>query len=74
MPPPWFIALGVLRPESLSFGTTAARQAYSLQSFSRAGSVFQLGVSTFRESITLAVCFMGDERQKQIVDRFLDIY
>jgi NRPS condensation-like uncharacterized protein len=72
LPPPWFIALGVLRPESLSFGPVAARYAYSLQSVSRAGGVFQLSASLFGDSITLAVCFAGDDANEEVVDRFLD--
>ncbi len=73
-PPPWFIALGVLRPESLSFGTVAARYAHSLQSVGRAGAVFQLSASLFAESITLAVCFAGDDANEEVVNRFLDSY
>jgi NRPS condensation-like uncharacterized protein len=74
LPPPWFIALGVLRPESLSFGSVAARHAHSLQSFGRAGLVFQLSVSSFRESFTLAVCFVGSGGQEEVVTRFLDAF
>jgi|GEM_PF-6932826 len=74
MPPPWFIALGVLRPESLAFGAVAARHAYSLQSFGRAGSVFQLSASTFADAMTFAVCFTGDDAQESMVKRFLDLY
>ncbi|MGZ7066176.1 MAG: hypothetical protein ACXVI6_07470, partial [Candidatus Aminicenantales bacterium] len=72
LPPPWFIALGVLRPENLTFGGVAARYAYSLQSVGRAGAVFQLSASLFAESITLAVCFAGDDANEHIVNRFLD--
>jgi len=74
LPPPWFIALGVLRPESLAFGPIAARYAYSLQSVSRAGLVFQLSASLFAGSITLAVCLAGDEANEEAVNRFLDFY
>lgn len=74
LPPPWFIALGVLRPERLSFGSVAATYAYSLQSFGRAGSVFQLSASSFGETMTLAACFMGDDPQERVVNRFLDLY
>jgi hypothetical protein len=74
LPPPWFIALGVLRPENLSFGPVAARYVYSLQSVSRAGAVFQLSASLFAESITLAVCFAEDDANEEVVNRFLDFY
>jgi len=74
LPPPWFIALGVLRPENLSFGSVPARHAYSLPSVSRAGGVFQLSASLFAESITLAVCFAGDDANEEVVNRFLDFY
>ncbi len=69
---PWFIALGVLRPERLSFGRTSACRAYSLQSFGRAGAMFQIGVSSFRDSITVAVCFAGDPAQEARVNSILD--
>jgi NRPS condensation-like uncharacterized protein len=52
----------------------AARYAYSLQSVGRAGVVFQLSASLFAESITLAVCFAGDDANEEIVNRFLDFY
>ena len=74
LPPPWFIALGVLRPENLSFGSVPARYAYSLPSVCRAGTVFQLSASLFAESITLAVCFAGDDVNEEVVNRFLDFY
>jgi NRPS condensation-like uncharacterized protein len=74
LPPPWFIALGVLRPESLAFGPVPARHAYSLQSVGRAGAVFQLSASLFAGSITLAVCFAGDDANEEVVTRFLDLY
>jgi NRPS condensation-like uncharacterized protein len=74
MPPPWFIALGVLRPESLAFGPVPARHAYSLQSVSRAGGVFQLSASLYGASVTLAVCFAGDDANEAVVNRFLDLY
>jgi len=74
LPPPWFIALGVLRPECLSFGPVAARYAYSLPSVTRAGGVFQLSASLFERSMTLGVCFAGDEANVAVVNRFLDLY
>ena len=55
-------------------GSVAARHAYSLQSFGRAGLVFQLSVSAFRDSITLAVCFVGSGGQQDAVTRFLDAF
>jgi NRPS condensation-like uncharacterized protein len=72
LPPPWFIALGTLQPDRLSFGPVAARHAYSLQSVGRAGVVFQLSASFFAEAVTLAVCFAGDDANEAIVSRFLD--
>ncbi len=69
---PWFIDLGVLRPDKLSFGCVAARHAYSLQSFGRTDAMFQIGLSTFRGSITIAVCFQGDAAQEPLVNAFLD--
>jgi len=72
--PPWFIALGVLRPESLAFGPVAARAAYSLQSFGRAGNVFQLSASTFAETMTFAVCAVCDDAQEAAIRRLLDLY
>jgi NRPS condensation-like uncharacterized protein len=44
------------------------------QSVSRAGGVFQLSASLFAGSITLAVCFAGDDANEEVVNRFLDFY
>jgi NRPS condensation-like uncharacterized protein len=74
LPPPWFIALGVMSPERLAFGSVAPRHAYSLQSVGRAGAVFQLSASLFAEAITLAVCFAGDDANEEVVTGFLDLY
>ena len=72
--PPWFIALGVLRPESLAFGPVAARHAYSLQSFGRAGNVFQLSASTFADTMTFAVCVICGDAQEAAIGRLLDLF
>jgi NRPS condensation-like uncharacterized protein len=74
LPPPWFIALGVLRPESFAFGPVRVKRAYVLPSITRAGGVFQLSASCFASSLTLAVCFSGDEVNAGSVKRFLELY
>ena len=74
LPPPWFIALGALRPESFAFGPVAARYAYPLPSVGKAEGAFQLSVSCFADSMTLAVCFTGDAADEELVNRFLDQY
>jgi NRPS condensation-like uncharacterized protein len=74
LPPPWFIALGALRPESFAFGPVAARYAYPLPSVGRAEGAFQLSVSYFADSMTLAVCFTGDAADEELVNRFFDHY
>ncbi len=51
-----------------------AGHAYSLQSVGRAGAVFQLSASLFAGSITLAVCFAGDDANEEVVNRFLDFF
>jgi NRPS condensation-like uncharacterized protein len=38
------------------------------------GRVFQLSASLFAESITLAVCFSGDDANEEVVNRLLDFY
>lgn len=74
LPPPWFIALGVLRPESFAFGPIPARDAYVLPSVTRPGGIFQLSASCFASHTTLAVCFSGDDANDEIVNRFLTFY
>ena len=74
LPPPWFIALGVLRPETFAFGPVPAANAYVLPSVGSAGGIFQLSASCFAQRTTLAVCFSGDEANDQVVRRFLDLY
>jgi NRPS condensation-like uncharacterized protein len=73
LPPPWFIALGVLRPESFAFGPVRAERAYVLPSIGRAGGVFQLSASCFASNLTLAVCFSGEEANLAVVRRFLEL-
>ncbi len=74
LPPPWFIALGVLRPESFAFGPVPAGNAFVLPSNTPAGGIFQLSASCFAQRTTLAVSFSGDETNDRVVKRFLDFY
>jgi NRPS condensation-like uncharacterized protein len=69
--PPSLTNMGMMDSEKLVFGDVGVRDAYL------AGAVnyppgFQMGFSSFEESLTCSICFCDTEENTRVVERFFD--
>lgn len=70
--PPDFTNMGVIDHERLDFGDSAVEAAF-LTAGTTFPPFFGMGLSGFRESLTLSAGFCGDAAQHDLVERFFDL-
>lgn len=69
---PWVSNLGLYSAEELDFGGPRIKSAYMLGPFLKP-PYFMLVISTFEETMTLSISYFGGEKNRQVVERFLDM-
>jgi NRPS condensation-like uncharacterized protein len=69
--PPSLTNMGIIDSKKLVFGDVGVKDAYLTGAINYSPG-FQMGVSSFKESITCSVCFCNTGEDKKLVDRFFD--
>jgi NRPS condensation-like uncharacterized protein len=73
--PPWMINFGIINETMINFDHAIVNELYIAQFLSCSDKVsFQLGITGFKDCITLSVCYQGNEDTDQLVQQFFTVF